>query len=752
MGATRAALVLGAVLTAAAAVASGGSGVDPRTPPGLPGLPPPFLGVAVVGSGGRTAAVDAYGDVVDLRAPGPAGRGLVAVPAERQAAGSVSQDTAIVARMRLPDGRLLPLWRADSVRQRYLPGTNVLRTTAPLGGKEIEIVQAIRGRLVECLSGEGASIEPEPCPSRPISAAARSDWRWLARARPLGAGAPPWAIAMYHRSLLVLRALTDRRTGAVAAGARDSWAYVWPRDAGVVAIALASAGYRPEARRVVRFLLNLNLDAAARFRGTGAPVAGRDAQGDAAGWVAAAARAVGISRNGANDAGGWRDRADYQEGDNGAYLANAIASTEVTGDKQRGSKQDALPTRGRGTAQLRRMFETSSGLIREAGDPGSGLDSAAAWAVRPFPIPALFPAVRRTLHRLVAERESRFGIVPSESWSGGKDPWTAPTAWSAWTLAVLAQSHWRPVAGLPGQEDNEDGANGSEARARKDRRAALSLMADLRRAATPLGLLPERVDARTGIPRSTTPLAWSHAFAILALRELWARTGQAESETNDLKSDGHRLLGGFGGDDAGTALHLIPSRDAPAAQGDHGPPQIASVRDLRERAPLAADGDRDLARCDDGEVAGLADPGRDHLGAVRVRVVRGDPGEDADRGAARPRRTTGDRFHYPTPATADHGHIGLGQQSPDLLGESPRLGLLPAPSGPDHRNLPRPSPLAHPGSKPFIDRISSSAPCLCSGSLRLPHLGLCTQEGQPDSHGHSAISRSASPSRRSNCS
>ena len=46
-------------------------------------------------------------------------------------------------------------------------------------------------------------------------------------------------------------------------------------------------------------------------------------------------------------------------------------------------------------------------------------------------------------------------------------------------------------------------------------------MADLRSAATPLGLLPERVDVRTGLPTSTTPLAWSHAFAILALRELW---------------------------------------------------------------------------------------------------------------------------------------------------------------------------------------------------------------------------------------
>jgi GH15 family glucan-1,4-alpha-glucosidase len=50
---------------------------------------------------------------------------------------------------------------------------------------------------------------------------------------------------------------------------------------------------------------------------------------------------------------------------------------------------------------------------------------------------------------------------------------------------------------------------------------ALKLLGALRRAATPTGLLPERLDARTGIPRSTTPLAWSHAFTILALQELW---------------------------------------------------------------------------------------------------------------------------------------------------------------------------------------------------------------------------------------
>ena len=100
-------------------------------------------------------------------------------------------------------------------------------------------------------------------------------------------------------------------------------------------------------------------------------------------------------------------------------------------------------------------------------------------------------AAEACLLRLAAE-SGRFGIVPSQDWDGGEDPWTAPTAWTAWSLAALGE-----------------------------RAAALHLMAALRRDATPTGLLPERVDARTGVPTSTTPLAWSHAFAILALRQLW---------------------------------------------------------------------------------------------------------------------------------------------------------------------------------------------------------------------------------------
>jgi hypothetical protein len=425
------------------------------------------------------------------------------------------------------------------VRQSYLPGTNVLRTMARFGGTRLAIECAVAGIELGCVSGGGraeidAGGEPEIEVSfernllgggrrvrlddgraaRVVAAAKAADHRWLERARPLGPGAPAWARRLYERSLLVMQALTDRRTGAVVAGARDGWAYVWPRDAGAVALALAAAGYRTEARRVTRFLLGLDLEAEARFDGGGRPVEGRDAQGDAAGWVEAAARVTGLAppppsaatgppaSTGPGDPapimhGGWRDRADYQEKSPGDYLANALAAAACREMHLYGAKGDTCG------------FVTPRGLVREAGDPGSGLDSAAAWAVRPFLDRDLFPAVRRTLTALPAAQErrhgtgaTRFGLVPSEDWPEA-DPWTAPTAWSAWSLAALSRS------------------DGKSPTARRDRAAALRLLAALRRAATPAGLLPERVDARTGVPRSTTPLAWSHAFAVLALRELW---------------------------------------------------------------------------------------------------------------------------------------------------------------------------------------------------------------------------------------
>ncbi|HEU5062333.1 MAG TPA: hypothetical protein VFT79_04145 [Solirubrobacterales bacterium] len=508
---TRAGLALLAVVTAGALLLSGGDEAGPKTPAGLPGLPPPFLGVAVLGDGGLTAAVDAYGNVVDLRAPGPAGRALIENPAERQAAGTVAADTGIQPWVRVGEGPALPMWRADRVRQRYLPGTSVLETVALFDGERVEILQAARGQvLAMAVDGGDASVEIRvnadlECERQrdgravtllcradrrdggsPLDETLAADQRWLERSRPLGAGAPAWAQRMYERSLLTLRAFTDRRNGAVAAGARDGWAYVWPRDAGAVAIALAAAGYRPEAELATRFLLGAGIEQAARFNGDGSPVPGRAAQGDAIGWVAAASQAAGIgnARQAAHIlAGGqpipWRNRADYWEGESGDYLGNAIASGADVSEFSPHIWGESSDT------------PTGRGLVREAGESESGLDSAAAWAVRPFPRPSLFEPARRTLLRLAGEA-SPYGLLPGEGWEGGEDPWSAPTAWTAWSLAALGE-----------------------------RGKALRLLAALRRSATPAGDLPERVDAETGIPSSTTPLVWSHAFAILALRELW---------------------------------------------------------------------------------------------------------------------------------------------------------------------------------------------------------------------------------------
>jgi hypothetical protein len=312
---------------------------------------------------------------------------------------------------------------------------------------------------------------------------------------------------MYARSLLTVHALTSERTGAVAAGARDGWAYVWPRDAATAALALEASGHHTEARAVAKFLTGLDLEAAARFDEDGGPVPGRAAQGDALGWVDAAARSTGIpAPTGPHP---WRDRSDYQESSPGTYLANALANLAVDGPKTRHI--------GKFSARQRRVlgeFGTATGLVRVAGDPGSGLDSAAGWAVRPFELPALYPAAERTLLHLVGDG-TPYGITPGEGWQGGEDPWTAPTAWSAWALAGLAAA--RP----PGVRDPRTNLPAVREGGGPSRRASLRLLADLRRASTPAGDLPERVGAHTGIPTSTTPLLWSSAFAVLALRELW---------------------------------------------------------------------------------------------------------------------------------------------------------------------------------------------------------------------------------------
>jgi hypothetical protein len=284
--------------------------------------------------------------------------------------------------------------------------------------------------------------------------------------RPLGPAAPGWARRLYRRSVRVIVALSDPHSGAMIAGERDGWEYVWPRDAAAGAIALEAAGLHAEARRIAGFLSRLDVDAAARFYPDGSRVPGRTAAGDERGWVAAAERAIDGRTNPGSAPLGWRGKQDYGENVTGDLLGNAIAAI--------------VPA-----AQIERRFLTRRGLVRES--RSGQLDSSAAWAITLFPQPALRAAVKTTLRNLTSE-STRYGIPPIEGWTPG-EVWTAPTAWSAWALAELGET-----------------------------RAADHLLGELHRAETPAATLPERLDAADGRPTSTTPLAWSHAFAILALR------------------------------------------------------------------------------------------------------------------------------------------------------------------------------------------------------------------------------------------
>jgi hypothetical protein len=323
----------------------------------------------------------------------------------------------------------------------------------------IRISLAIAAVALVAASVSGATEQPpRPLSIRPPVASVPK------RLAPLGPSAPAWARRLYRRSVQVLLGLTGPRSGALVAGEREGWDYIWPRDAAAGALALQAAGLHPEATRVAHFLSRLHLGDAARFYPDGERVPGRPEAGDAAGWVAAAER---VARQPADDAApDWRDRQDYGENVTGDLLGNAIASRVSA-------------------AAIKARFLTSRGLVREQG--GGDLDSSAAWAATVFDRPGLRAAARRTL--LAFARESTpYGIPPIEGWTPGQ-VWTAPTAWSAWALVELGEAQ-----------------------------AADRLLGELRRAATRYGTLPERVDARTGRPTSTTPLAWSHAFAILALR------------------------------------------------------------------------------------------------------------------------------------------------------------------------------------------------------------------------------------------
>ena len=179
-----------------------------------------------------------------------------------------------------------------------------------------------------------------------------------------------------------------------------------------------------------------------------------------------------------------------------------------------------------GGSRARRSFGAGAGWC---GGPGSGVGARLGGglggaAVRACPRSSP-PRARRcsastATRRASASPPAKAGRAPTP---GPPRPPGAPGASRRWHESAIPP--WTRV------RDSCARAGRDRPPSPEDRRQALRLLGDLRRAATPAGALPERVDAHTGIPRSTTPLAWSHAFAILALRELWPARAAGTSYT-----------------------------------------------------------------------------------------------------------------------------------------------------------------------------------------------------------------------------
>ena len=291
--------------------------------------------------------------------------------------------------------------------------------------------------------------------------AAENDRSWLERARPLGSGAPRLGDAN-------VRTLTARPAGAHRPAHRSGRG----GHPGRLGLRLAArrrapsrsrsptAGYRAggkASRPLPRSTSNLT--AAARFYGDGDPVrrprcpGRRGRLGRRRGsWPPASPAPVRTASSGAT-------AADYQEGAPGEYLANAIAAGEAGLAK-------AFSTRAR-TGAKRRRFRV-------------GLDSAAAWAVRPFPATSALPLRSgETAASLPRHDESApFGIDARRPRPGaGTDPWTG-----SHRLERLEPRRARRAPRRPSTSSPPSAAP-----------------------PPPPAPLPERVDARTGIPRSTIP-------------------------------------------------------------------------------------------------------------------------------------------------------------------------------------------------------------------------------------------------------
>jgi GH15 family glucan-1,4-alpha-glucosidase len=194
--------------------------------------------------------------------------------------GQVAMRTELV--IRFDYGSLIPwVTRLEDGTLRAIKGPDmaVLRTPVKLRGKDFTTIGEFTvsaGQTIPFVLTYGPSHLAPPEPIDPLQALADTEdfWsEWIARARPMKQWSEP-----IHRSLITLKALTHRPTGAIVAapttslperlGGQRNWDYrfCWLRDATFTLLALMNAGYYDDARAWREWLLRAVSGDAARVQ------------------------------------------------------------------------------------------------------------------------------------------------------------------------------------------------------------------------------------------------------------------------------------------------------------------------------------------------------------------------------------------------------------------------------------------------------------------------------------------------------
>jgi hypothetical protein len=353
---------------------------------------------------------------------------------------------------------------------------------------------------------------------------AREQAAWLAK------GTVPSVAGL--NSDLVATALLDlhvlsRPHGVAVAGWSEPWRYVWPRDAALVASALARTGHNVDAERIVGFLQHVQPESGlfqARYRpdGSGVPD-NRGIELDGIGWALWATDQVAAELNHADRTAFLKrhrrliDRstqaalrsistpsslppasADYWEVKE-KRLTLATAAVVCAGLQSSAQLYQALGevdethAAAAGATRLRAAITKDfghNGYPRHLGGDSDSVDLGVDFLLPPLSFGVDETVVRAWQRAAALMARPAGGLAPGGSWRRDGVSWTNATASRAMTAAFIGH-----------------------------REEALARLRWLDQHRTAAGSLPEKV-LPNGQPAAVSPLAWTAAAVVITADEL----------------------------------------------------------------------------------------------------------------------------------------------------------------------------------------------------------------------------------------